>query len=102
MTKSTTRNAALHFIQCPKASTVRPLRKSNFVIYLDIKHEAVTKAIPKMTTTRAKGTKYLLRNVLSILGFKQFTKLKGRNGMQKKRLQSKGVQIKTTLNVKIN
>ena len=46
------------------------------------------------------------RNELSILSFQQFADLKGRNGMQKKRMENKRTQIKppfhfiTTLNVK--
>ena len=39
--------------------------------------------------------------MLRILSFKQFANLKGRNGMQKKKMQSKRMQIKPALNVKL-
>ena len=40
------------------------------------------------------------RNVASILSFKQFAYLKGRNGMQKKIMQNKRMEVKPALNIK--
>ena len=45
------------------------------------------------TITVAKDTKSLRRNMLTILSFKKFLNLKGRNNMQKKRMQNEGMQI---------
>ena len=58
----------------------------------------------KKLLTRAKGSISLGRNILIILSLKQFKNLNGRNGMQKKRMQNKIIQIliKLTWNVMQN
>ena len=55
----------------------------------------------KIILTRTKGTESMWRNVASILSFKQFAYLKGRNGMQKKIMQNKRMEVKPALNIKI-
>ena len=55
----------------------------------------------KIILTRTKGTESMWRNVASILSFKQFAYLKGRNGMQKKIMQNKRMEVKPALNIKM-
>ena len=55
----------------------------------------------KTSSFRARRTKSLRRNVLNIPSFKQFANRKGSSGIQKKIMQNKIMQIKSTLNIKI-
>ena len=56
-----------------------------------------------MIKTRAKNTHSLRRIVLDFMSLKKIScNLKGRNGMQKKRMRNKRMQINFTLNVTIS